>query len=154
MPALALYQPDIPQNTGTLIRLTACLGVDIHIILPAGFLLTDRNLKKAGMDYLDLARLYKHASWEAFEAWRKTEGRRLIALTTKAPQPYISFSFAPTDILLAGRESAGLPDDVHAVCDARLIIPMVQGRSLNVAVASSMVLGEALRQTGGFAIEA
>ena len=154
MPSLALFQPDIPQNTGTLIRLTACLGVDIHIILPAGFLLTDRNLKKAGMDYLDLARVRKHTSWEAFEAWRSEEGCRLIALTTKAPQPYLSFSFEPTDILLAGRESAGLPDDVHAVCDARLIIPMVQGRSLNVAVASSMVLGEALRQTGGFAIEA
>ena len=151
MVSLALFQPDIPQNTGTLIRLTACLGCEIHIILPAGFLLTDRNLKKAGMDYLDLALMQKHASWEAFEAWRQGEQRRLIALTTKSASPYTGFAFAESDILLMGRESAGLPDDVHATCDARLTIPQKQGRSLNVAVASAMVLGEALRQTGGFA---
>lgn len=150
MPEIALYQPDIPQNTGTLIRLSACMGLTLHIVMPAGFLLSDRNLKKSGMDYLELAAIRKHASFAAFDAWLKAEERRLIVLSTKAATPYVDFSFRESDILLMGRESAGLPDEIHEMADARLIIPQKQGRSLNVAVASAIVLGEALRQTGGF----
>ena len=112
--------------------------------------MSDRNLKKAGMDYLDFAHMEKHSSFEAFEDWREGTGQRLIVMSTKAATPYTDFAFQTGDILLAGRESAGLPEDVHNLADARLIIPQVQGRSLNVAVASAMVLGEALRQTGGF----
>lgn len=150
---LALYQPDIPQNTGTLVRLAACLGLRLHVILPAGFIFSDRRLKQAGMDYIALAAIQRHASFADFEAWRAQEGRRLIAMTTRAETTYTDFAFAPGDILLAGRESAGLPQAVHTLADARLRIPQRQGRSLNVAVASAMVLGEALRQTGGFANE-
>ncbi len=149
---LALYQPDIPQNTGTLLRLGACLSVPVHIVHPASFALTDRNLKRAGMDYLDRAALTEHRDWAAFQAWRREHGHRLVALTTEAAAAYTGFAFRPGDVLLLGRESAGLPDDVHAAADARLTIPQTAGtRSLNVAIAGGMAVGEALRQLGGFA---
>jgi len=151
MVALALYQPDIPQNAGTLLRLGACLGVAVHLIEPAGFDASDRNLKRAGLDYLPYVDLERHLSWDAFEQWRAASGRRLVLLTTKATLPYADFTFAAGDILMVGRESSGVPDDVHAAAEARLLIPMRAGlRSLNVAVAAAMVLGEALRQTNGF----
>jgi len=146
---LALFEPDIPQNCGTLIRLGACMGVPVDIIEPCGFPLGDRGLKRAGLDYLELSRLTRHASWEAFQAG--LQGRRLVLLTTKASQPFPAFAFEPDDVLLLGRESAGVPDHVHQAADARIIIPMQPpARSLNVAVAAAMVLGEALRQTAGF----
>ena len=150
---LALYQPDIPQNAGSLMRLCACLGVGLDIIEPCGFLLSDRNLRRAGMDYLDQLDLTRHASWEAWASRpqdKETPGR-LVLLTTKGAQPYTGFKFQPGDTLMVGRESAGVPDDVHDAADARLLIPMRPGmRSLNVAQAAAMVLGEALRQTDAF----
>ena len=145
---LALYEPDIPQNAGTLIRLGACLGVAVDIIEPCGFLFTDKALKRAGMDYLEMAEITRHASWEKF---RETAKGRIVLLTSKAAASYIDFAFAPDDILLLGRESAGVPEAVHEAADARLRIPLKPGlRSLNVAVAGAMVLGEALRQIKGF----
>ena len=145
---LALFEPDIPQNTGTLLRLGACLGVGVDIIEPCGFLITDKRLKRAGMDYLELANYRRHDSWAAFAAQR--EGR-LVLLSSKASRPYTEFAFAPDDVLLLGRESAGVPDSVRDAADARLRIPLMPGlRSLNVALAAAMVLGEALRQTEGF----
>jgi tRNA (cytidine/uridine-2'-O-)-methyltransferase len=145
---LALYQPDIPQNAGSLMRLCACLGVAMDIIEPCGFLLNDRNLRRAGMDYLSGVDLTRHASWEEF---RGRKPGRLLLLTTKASTPYFGFSFAPSDTLLVGRESAGVPEDVHQAADGRLTIPMRMGmRSLNVTQAAAMVLGEALRQTALF----
>lgn len=148
---LALYQPDIPQNTGTLLRTAACLGLAVDLIEPAGFAVTDRNLRRAGMDYLDTAVLTRHAGWTAFEAERRAAGRRLLLLTTRGPVSYLDVAFRPDDVIMVGRESAGVPDEVHAAADARLIVPMRPGlRSLNVAVAAVMVLGEALRRTGGF----
>jgi tRNA (cytidine/uridine-2'-O-)-methyltransferase len=151
MLALALYQPDIPQNTGTIMRLCACLGVEVHGIEPAGFDLSDRALRRAGMDYLVHVRLLRHLSWEEFIDWRQQQGRRLLLLTTAATQSYADFGYTDDDILVLGRESAGVPDAVHSVADARLRIPMAAGlRSLNVATAAAMVLGEALRQTDGF----
>jgi len=146
---LALFQPDIPQNTGTLLRTSACLNVDVDIIEPCGFVFSARHLKRSGMDYLDLAQVTRHVSWDAFQAQRQVEeGRRLVLLTTKGAVPYTDFSFQPSDVLLLGSESSGVPDDVHAAVDARLTIPMAEGaRSLNIAVAAAMVLGEALRQT-------
>ena len=148
---LALYQPDIAANTGTLLRLGACLNVAIHVIHPAGFALTDRNLARAGMDYLDKAALVEHASFAAFDAWRRGEQRRLVLLTTQASESAYDARFTPQDILLLGRESAGVPDAVAEIADLRLRIPMSPGlRSINVAIAGSMVLGEAMRQTGRF----
>jgi tRNA (cytidine/uridine-2'-O-)-methyltransferase len=145
---LALYEPDIPQNAGALLRLAACLGLAVDLIEPAGFVLTDRKLRRAGMDYLDMAPLHRHDSWTAFE--RAARGR-LVLLTTRGDRPYTDFRFAADDILLLGRESAGVPDAVHARADARLRVPMVPAaRSLNVALAAAMVLSEALRQTDGF----
>lgn len=145
---LALFQPDIPQNTGTLMRLCACLGVAMDIIEPCGFVLSDKNLKRAGMDYLENLTLNRHLDWTRFVT--ATADRRLVALTTQASDIYINFKFKPDDILLLGQESAGLPAAVHAACPSRVSIPMQPGlRSLNVAVAGAMVLGEALRQTGG-----
>lgn len=145
---IALYEPDIPQNAGALIRLGACMGVGIDIIEPCGFLFSDRGLKRAGMDYLDSARIERHPSWAAFLAAR---AGRIVLLTTRAEQSYAGFAFRAGDILLLGRESAGVPDAVHDRADARLRIPLKPGlRSLNVALAGAMVLGEALRQTGGF----
>ncbi len=151
MVSLALYQPDIPQNTGAALRLCACLDVALHVIAPAGFDFSDRALRRAGMDYVALAALFRHRSWEDFEAWRRESGARLILNTTRAGVPYAGFAFAQDDVLLFGRESAGAPDAVHAAADARIRIPMRPGlRSLNVTTAAAMVLGEALRQTGGF----
>jgi tRNA (cytidine/uridine-2'-O-)-methyltransferase len=145
---LALYQPDIPQNAGSLMRLCACLGVAMDIIEPCGFLLSDRHFRRAGMDYLANLDLTRHASWDRF---RGQAPGRVLLLTTKASEPYFGFSFAPSDTLLAGRESAGVPDEVHQAADARLTIPMRAGlRSLNVAQAAAMVLGEGLRQTALF----
>lgn len=147
---LALYQPDIPQNTGTLLRAAACLGVAVDMIEPCGFALSDRKLRRAGMDYLEGVDLTRHASWARF--CECLAGRRLVLLTTRAEAAYTDFRFAPGDVLLVGSESAGVPDDVHVRADARVKVPMVAGmRSLNVAVAAVMVLGEALRRTGGFA---
>ncbi len=149
MPALtlALYQPDIPQNCGTMLRLCACLGLDAAIIEPAGFPVSDRAFRRAGMDYLDHVAIERYVNFAAFEDWRRKQSRRLVLLTTKAQQPYCDFDFVPGDVLLVGRESAGVPDHVHAVADARLLVPMKPTmRSLNVAVAAAMVVGEALRQ--------
>jgi tRNA (cytidine/uridine-2'-O-)-methyltransferase len=147
---IALYQPDIAGNTGTILRFAACMGLAVDIIEPAGFTLSDRNLRRAGMDYLEMAALTRHADWQAFEAWREKGGRRLVLLSTKAARPYTEFIFALGDILLLGRESAGVPDHVHDAADERLLIPMHAGaRSLNVALAAAMVAGEALRQLGG-----
>lgn len=148
---LALYQPDIPQNTGTLLRTAACLGIAVDLIEPAGFAVTDRNLRRAGMDYLDAAVLTRHIGWTAFEAERRARRRRLVLLTTRGETAYLDFAFRADDVIMVGRESAGVPDEVHAGADARLLVPMLPGRrSLNVAVAAVMVVGEALRQTRGF----
>src|SRR5690349_4173668 len=147
---LALYEPDIPQNTGTILRLCACLGIAAHIVEPAGFPVTDRAFRRAGMDYLDAVELTRHASFEAFEAWRRQAGSRLVLLTTAATRSYLDFAYADSDVLLFGRESAGVPEPVHTAADARLRIPLRPGlRSLNVAMAAAMVAGEALRQVGG-----
>ena len=151
MPDLVLFQPDIPQNTGTILRTAACLGITVHLIEPAGFPLSDSALKRAGMDYLERAALTRHLTFEAFESWRKAEGRRLVLLTTQSTTPYPDFSFQTNDLLLLGRESAGVPDHIHQGADACLTISMVKGmRSLNVAISAAMVLGEALRQTNAF----
>ncbi|RFC67489.1 MULTISPECIES: tRNA (cytidine(34)-2'-O)-methyltransferase [Mesorhizobium] len=145
---IALYQPDIAGNTGTILRTAACLGLAVDIIEPAGFDLSDRNLRRAGMDYLELAALARHVDFATFNAWREAQNRRLILLTTRAAEPYTQFEFRPDDVILFGRESAGVPDALHDRADARLIIPMVAGRSLNLAVSAAMVAGEALRQMG------
>lgn len=146
---IALFQPDIPGNAGTILRLGACLGMGVDIIEPAGFVLSDTNLRRAGMDYIAKAALTRHIDWGHFESWRAGTGRRLILASTKAAEPYTGFSFRPDDILLFGRESAGVPDAVHEMADACLLIPMQAGqRSLNVAVSVAMIAGEALRQTG------
>lgn len=144
---IALYQPEIPGNTGAVLRLGACLGVAVDIIEPTGFDISDKNLKRAGMDYLEMAALRRHTDFAAFESWRKEEGRRLLLLTTKGATPYTKFAFAPNDIILFGRESAGVPDSVHAIADARLTIPMMPGaRSLNLSVSAAITSSEALRQ--------
>lgn len=161
---LALYQPDIPQNAAALMRLGACLGVAVELIEPCGFVLGERRFRRAGMDYLEAVELTRHASWDAFEAWRHGQGQqesqgkrkggeapRLLLLTTKGETPYCEFTFHCGDILLAGRESAGVPDQVRDAADAALCVPMREGmRSLNVALAMAMALGEGLRQTKRF----
>ena len=148
---LVLYQPDIPQNTGSILRLAACLGVPVDLIEPAGFVITDKGLRRAGLDYLPAATLTRHDSFAAFEAWRRQASGRLVLVTTRAAMPYTEFAYRPGDLLMLGRESAGVPDAVHDLAEARVVIPMVAGmRSVNVAVAAGMILGEALRQTGGF----
>ena len=145
---LALYQPDIAQNTGTILRLAACLGIEAHIIEPAGFPVSDRAFRRAGMDYLDQVTLRRHASWDAFEQWRRAARLKLALFTTRAAASYLDHHYG-NEVLLFGRESSGVPDEVHAAADARLAIPMRAGlRSLNVAMAAAMVVGEALRQTG------
>jgi len=149
---LALYQPDIAQNTGTMLRLAACLGVGVEVIAPTGFDMTEKALRRAGLDYLAHVEIVQHASFADFEAVRQRSGSRLVLLTTRAELPYTSFAFRASDTLLVGRESAGVPEAVHQAADARLRIPIRPGlRSLNVAVAAAMALGEALRQTEGFA---
>lgn len=153
-PRLALYQPDIPQNTGTILRLAACLAIATDIIEPAGFDISDRNLRRSGMDYIERAVVTRHVSWRMFEEWRREEGHRLILASTAGATAYTDFAFRPGDILMMGRESAGVPDEVHGAADARILIPMQQGtRSLNIAVSAAMILGEALRQTGSFPID-
>jgi tRNA (cytidine/uridine-2'-O-)-methyltransferase len=145
---IALFQPDIPQNTGTILRLCACLDVAAHIIEPAGFQTSDRHFRRAGMDYLDHVRLMRHGSWTKFEEWRHEAGYRLILFTTKVTRSYLDFRYAASDILLFGRESAGVTDAVVAAADARLAIPIKPPlRSLNVAMSAAMAIGEALRQT-------
>lgn len=146
---LALYEPDIPQNTGAMIRLGACLGTPVHIIEPCGFPFSAKALRRAGMDYIEAADLHRHNSWDDFEVWRKKSGKRLLLLSTKASSHYTDFNFQNNDILMVGRESAGVPDEVAGAVDFSLTIKMKAGvRSLNVATAAAMVLGEALRQTG------
>jgi tRNA (cytidine/uridine-2'-O-)-methyltransferase len=146
---IALYEPDIPQNTGTILRLCACLGVEAHIIEPAGFPTSDRAFRRAGMDYLDAVTIVRHGSWRDFEAWRRLHQCRLILFTTAAPMSYLDCTFGPGDVLLFGRESAGVPEAVHTAADVRVVIPMRAGlRSLNVAMAAAMAAGEALRQIG------
>ena len=146
---IALFQPDIPQNTGTILRLCACLGVSAHIIEPAGFPISDRHFRRAGMDYLDHVALTRHDSWSKFEEWRNETGLRLVLFTTKAAGSYLDFLYQGDDVLLFGRESAGVTDEVVAAADARVVIPIRPSlRSLNVAMSAAMALGEALRQTG------
>ncbi len=149
---LVLYQPDIPQNTGTILRLAACLGVGVDVIGPAGFDLSDRALRRAGLDYIAHADLVRHDGWRRFDDVRRSQRApgRLVLVTTKAADSYTSLAFRSSDYLLLGRESAGVPDAIHQMADERVVIPMVAGmRSLNVAVAAAMVVGEALRQTDG-----
>ena len=149
---LALYQPDIAQNTGTLLRLGACLGVRLHIIHPTGFPFSRRELKRGGLDYLDHADFLEHDSYEHFDRWRRDAGRRLVLLTTKATESAYTFTYAAGDMIMLGRESAGVPEAVAAAVDARIRIPMREGmRSINVAIAGALILGEALRQTNAFA---
>jgi tRNA (cytidine/uridine-2'-O-)-methyltransferase len=145
---IALFQPDIPQNTGTILRLCACLEVSAHIIEPAGFAVSDRTFRRAGMDYLDHVTLMRHDSWTKFERWRKEAAYRLVLFTTKGATPYLDFRYQPSDILLFGRETAGVPDAVASAAEARLKIPIKQTlRSLNIAMAAALAVGEALRQT-------
>jgi tRNA (cytidine/uridine-2'-O-)-methyltransferase len=146
---IALFEPDIPQNTGTMLRLAACLGVEVHLIEPAGFPVSDRAFRRAGMDYLDQVAWTRHPSWQHFEHWRGAHGLRLVLFTTKAATSYLDHHYEPRDILLFGRESAGVPDHVHEAADVRLRIPMRAGmRSINVAMTCAMAVGEALRQMG------
>ena len=151
---LALYQPDIPQNLGAAIRLSAALEVDLDVIEPCGFPLGDRAIRRAAMDYGLCAKVSHHAGWQAFLDFRREilgPQARLILFTTRAAAPYSAFAFAPDDILLMGRESAGVPDEVHDAADHRLFIPIsAQARSINVITAAAMGLGEALRQTNTF----
>ncbi|HWL03582.1 MAG TPA: tRNA (cytidine(34)-2'-O)-methyltransferase [Xanthobacteraceae bacterium] len=145
---IALYQPDIPQNAGTILRLCACLDVSAHIIEPAGFPVSDRHFRRAGMDYLDKVRITRHASWAQFDAWRRAENFPMALFTTRGDASYLAHRYDDRDILLFGRESAGVPDAVHAAADTRLTIPMRQDlRSINLAMTVAMALGEALRQT-------
>jgi len=147
---IALYEPDIPQNTGTILRLCACLGVEAHIIEPAGFPVTDRAFRRAGMDYLDQVAITRHGSFAAFETWRARERLALVLLTTTTERSYLDHTYGEYQILLFGRESAVVPEPVHKAADVRLCVPMRPDlRSLNVAMAAAMVVGEALRQTGG-----
>ncbi len=144
---LALYEPDIPQNAGTILRMAACLGLPVQIIEPVGFGLSDRDFKRAGMDYLAHVDLKRHDSFEHFNAWRQSENLRLTLLTTKASIPYTAHQFKSGEILMVGRESAGVPEHVHAAVDSRVLIPMHGAmRSLNVAISLAMVTGEARRQ--------
>ena len=147
---IALYQPDIPQNAGTILRLCACFGIEAHIIGPAGFPTSDRAFRRAGMDYLDAVTIVRHAAWADFDTWRIEGQHRLVLFTTSGAKSYLDHQFEAEDVLLFGRESAGVPPEVHQAANARLVIPMRSGmRSLNVAVAAAMAAGEALRQTGG-----
>lgn len=144
---LVLFQPEIPQNVGTLIRFAACMGIPLDVIEPCGFLFTDKHLKRAGMDYLELAITHRFSSWEAFCKERKKARR--VAITASASQSYADFSFEPTDALIMGQESVGLPTDILDDCHESVAIPMVGGtRSLNLALAAAITTTEALRQLG------
>ena len=146
MISIALYQPDIPQNVGAMIRLTACLGIELDVIEPCGFPWHEKKIKQSAMDYMTLVNYTRHSSWETFRG--DTQGRRVVLMTTKGSVPYTDFAFEKDDILLAGRESSGVPDDVHKAVDGRVLIPMHgQARSLNIVNATAMIAGEALRQT-------
>ena len=148
---IALYEPDIPQNTGTILRLAACLGLPVDIIEPAGFPVTDRAFRRAGMDYLGQVGITRHGSFKDFEDWRRRQGLKLALFTTAAERSYLDHAFQKDEVLMFGRESAGVPEAVHKAADARLRIPMREGlRSLNVAMAVALAAGEALRQTGAF----
>lgn len=148
---LALYQPDIPQNAGTMIRLAACLGVAVDIVEPAAFDVSDRNFRRSGMDYLERAAIMRHDSFWTFEAWRREAGYRLVLAETDGAIAHTAFAFQPGDIILVGRESAGVPPEIYAAAEASVHVPMRHGlRSLNVAIAAAMVLGEALRQVDGY----
>lgn len=151
---LALYQPDIPQNTGTLLRLGACLNLPIDIIEPCGFLFNEKAMRRAGMDYLEIAEYRRHDSWNDFLTYRAAhpqEYGRLVLMTTHAAEPFVNFKFLPNDVILMGRESAGVPENVHQTADARLLIPMNPNvRSINMAISAAMAVTEALRQTNGF----
>ena len=148
---IALYEPDIPQNTGTILRTCACLGVEAHIIEPAGFPVTDRAFRRAGMDYLDRVTIVRHADFASFEDWRRQERLKLVLMTTAGAQNYLDHAYQDDQIVLIGRESAGVPQAVHDAAEVRLRIPVVAGlRSLNIAVSAAMVMGEALRQTAAF----
>ena len=148
---IALYEPDIPQNTGTILRTCACLGIEAHIIEPAGFPVTDRAFRRAGMDYLDRVVILRHASFADFEDWRRRKDLALVLMTTAGTQNYLEHSFTDQEVVLFGRESAGVPEAVHQAADARLLIPVREGlRSLNIAVSMAMVAGEMLMQTAGF----
>jgi len=151
-PLIALYQPDIPGNTGSILRLGACMGLGIHIIGPAGFDMTDRSLKRAGMDYIEMANLTRHDGWDEFEIWRQAENRRLVLMTTQSAAPYTDGddqTITPQDVVLFGRESAGVPPKVHDAAGARLTIPMVEGRrSLNLAMSVAIIAGEINRRFG------
>ncbi len=142
-----MYQPDIPQNAGTILRLVSCLGIEADIIEPCGFPLSHKKFKRAGMDYLDNVNFVQHQSWAAFQRDRHAESGRLILLTTHSNLSYLDYNFAPGDTLLLGSEGAGVPDFIHEEVSERVVIPMAFGmRSLNVAIAAAMVAGEALRQ--------
>lgn len=149
---LVLFEPDIPQNTGTLLRLSACWNLRVDVIFPCGFIFDDRRMKRAGMDYLDAVDLTRHSSWAAYQHWRQEnagKAGRLLLLSTKAAEPYHAFSYRADDSIMVGRESSGVPDAVHDAADHRLVIPLRAGmRSLNVAIAAAVVTAEALRQTG------
>ena len=148
---IALYQPDIAANTGTILRLCACLGVEAHLVGPTGFPSTDRAFRRAGMDYLDQVTIQRHVSWTEFDGWRRENGLRLALFSTKAAKSYLDHAYDPDEILLFGRESAGVPEEVHQAANIRLLIPMRAGlRSVNLAVSCAMAIGEALRQTNGF----
>jgi tRNA (cytidine/uridine-2'-O-)-methyltransferase len=148
---LALFQPDIPQNTGTMLRLAACLGVPVDIIEPAGFPVSDRAFRRAGMDYLDQVEIARHTGFAAFDGWRREGGRRLLLLTTHGDTSHVDFPFRACDIVMVGRESSGAPPAVHAAAEHRLRVPMRPGlRSISVAVVAALVLGEALRVTGQY----
>lgn len=151
LPRLALYQPDIPQNAGALLRLAACLSFAVDVIEPCGFIWDEKRMRRAGMDYLDRVEVARHTSWDAFEQARRDQGRRLVLMSTKASERLDRFTFSPKDIIMVGRESAGVPDAVAEAADRRLRIPLAAGvRSLNVALAASIAMAEALRQLDAF----
>ena len=144
---IALFEPDIPQNAGNIFRLGACLGIPIDIIEPTGFVINDKRLKRASMDYYDYLDLKKHISWEKFYNWTKQHSYRLILLTTKSEKSYFKYTFKKNDILIFGRESAGVPEEVHNLVNERLTIPMIKGpRSINLSSSVAMVVSEAIRQ--------
>lgn len=152
---LALFEPDIPQNAGTILRMAACFGLPAHIIGPAGFPMSDRAFRRAGMDYLDAVVIERHIDWTGFEAWRRDRGHRLVLATTRGSVPHVGVGFRAGDILLFGRESAGVPDFVHAAADLAVRIPMRSGlRSLNIAVSAAILSGEAMRQLNVFPVDA
>ncbi len=152
MISIAMYQPDIPQNLGAMIRLSACMGADLHVIEPTSFPYDERKIRQSAMDYIETLTIQRHASWSVFQ--EVMQGRRIVLMTTKGANPYADFEFRPDDVLLAGSESAGVPENVHEQVGERIVIPMQKGlRSLNIVNATSMILGEALRQTHGFKTE-